>query len=103
MLKEPYQWIVDSSGPTQLGLELTWPLSFERDGRQGRVRAKVKKMEEPPVDGPRRLRPRPAPAGPIVQDDDDDDDEDDDYDEQVSSMSEDEEDDISEFTETSYR
>lgn len=98
MLKEPYQWIVDSSGPTQPGLELTWPLSFERRGRQGRVRAKVRQMEESPVDGPRRLRPRAAPAP--VRDDDDDDDEDEDYDHETSSMSEDEEEDVSEFTET---
>lgn len=102
VLKEPYQWIIDSSGPTQPGLELTWPLSFERTGRQGRVRAKVRKLEEPPVDGPRLLRPRPAPAGAPLQNDDDDD-EDDDYDEGMSSTSEEEEEDISEFTETSLR
>ena len=100
MLNEPYQWIVDSSGPTQPGLELTWPLSFERRGRQGRVRAKIRKMEEPPVDGPRRLRPRPA-AVPAQDDDDDDDDED--YDDQISSASEEEEEDNSEFTETLHR
>ncbi|KAH7385430.1 hypothetical protein DE146DRAFT_681005 [Phaeosphaeria sp. MPI-PUGE-AT-0046c] len=104
VLKEPYQWIVDSSGPTQPGLELTWPLSFERNGRQGRVRAKVRKTEEPPVDGPRRLRTRSAPAAPLVQnDEDDDEDEDDDYDDEMSSSSEEEEGDNSEFTETSHR
>jgi hypothetical protein len=46
VLKEPYSWVVDNSGARQAGLELSWRLDFRGDGRQGRVRAKVKKMED---------------------------------------------------------
>lgn len=98
MLKEPFQWILGENEPTQPGLDLTWPLSFERRGRQGRVRAKVRKMEDPPADGPRRLRPRTQSARPPISSDDEDDE---DYDDQgMASMSEDEEEDVSEFVET---
>jgi hypothetical protein len=61
VLKEPYGWIVDNSGVKQPGLELTWTLDFEGRGRQGRVRAKVKRFEEAPTDGRRVLRSRTLP------------------------------------------
>lgn len=46
VLKEPYSWILNNGSTRQTGLELTWTLDFEGRGRQGRVRAKVKKIEE---------------------------------------------------------
>lgn len=98
ILKAPYTWIVDSSGTTQRGLELTWTLNFTDRGRQGRVRAKVKKLEEA---GGRRLRtrtvPPPAPNNDGVDEDDED------YEVVDDDLSEDEEEDISEFVETPRR
>ena len=106
MLKEPYGWIVDNSGTKQSGLELTWTLSFEGIGRQGRARAKVKKFEEPMTDRERRLRSRLPSANPPTVDDeeeeDDDDYEEDDSDEDESS-SEGEEEEVSEFVDTPRR
>jgi hypothetical protein len=98
ILKPPYTWIVDNSGTTQRGLELTWTLNFTDRGRQGRVRAKVKKLEE--GEG-RRLRTRVLPAPAL--DDDDDEEEDEDYETVDDNLSEDEEEDISEFVETPRR
>ncbi|KAF1912982.1 hypothetical protein BDU57DRAFT_503673 [Ampelomyces quisqualis] len=110
VLKDPYSWVVDNSGAKQPGLELTWTLDFEGRGRQGRVRAKVRKIEEVPVavDGPRALRSRVLPAPPQPIDDHDDDEEDDnDYNEDeaedIESLSESEEEEVSEFLETPPR
>jgi hypothetical protein len=115
VLKESHSWIVDNSGLRQSGLELTWILDFEGRGRQGRVRAKVKKMEQhaaevvaPDVgEGRRTRRTRQTGAVPStvpVLDDDDDEEDDDNYAEadDNSEASEDEED-ISEYIETPRR
>ena len=105
MLKEPYSWIVDNSGARQSGLELTWTLDFEGRGRQGRVRAKVKKIEAMPITAERTLRSRPPPANPPA--DDEDDEEDDDYEDDnggdASSSDSEEEEEVSEFVETPRR
>jgi hypothetical protein len=110
VLKEPYSWVLDNTGTRQAGLELTWTLSFEGDGRQGRVRAKVKKMvETPPADGRRVLRSgRSAASAPLAVDDpDDEEEEDEDYDEdeldEDESSSEEEEEEVSEFLATPQR
>lgn len=109
VLKEPYSWVVGNSGMRQAGLELTWTLSFEGRGRQGRVRAKVKKFEEaPPVHGPRVLRSGRLPSNAQAMNvDDEDDEEDDDYDhdemDEDESSSEEEEEEVSEFLETPQR
>jgi transcription initiation factor IIF auxiliary subunit len=50
VLKEPYNWVIDNAGSRQPGLELTWTLDFEGRGRQGRVKAKVQKMEQPAME-----------------------------------------------------
>ncbi|KAL1648266.1 hypothetical protein SLS61_006956 [Didymella pomorum] len=100
ILKEPYTWIVDNSGETQRSLELTWTLNFTDRGRQGRVRAKVKKLEE---DRARRLRTRAVPASAPDDDDDDAEDDDEDYESIDEDLSEDEEEDMSEFVETPRR
>ncbi|EFQ96148.1 hypothetical protein CFE70_003757 [Pyrenophora teres f. teres 0-1] len=104
VLKPPYCWMVGNTA--QEGLDLTWLLDFDGSGKQGRVRAKVRKLEEAveaveAEQGGRRLRPRQARsnAPPIQEDDyemdeeessdDDDDDEDDDqYDRRLSEYSE---------------
>jgi hypothetical protein len=103
ILKAPYTWIVGSSGTRQRGLELTWTLDFEGRGRQGRVKARVKKLE---VEG-RTLRNRSVPTRERVNhngngshDEDDDDYEENDEDE---NQSQDEEEDISEFMDTPRR
>jgi hypothetical protein len=107
VLKEPYSWVLDNTGTRQAGLELTWTLSFEGDGRQGRVRAKVKKMQEtPPADARRILRSGRAATSAPAANDDVDHEEDEDYDgdeldEDESSSEEDEE--VSEFLETPHR
>jgi len=99
ILKAPYTWVPSASGTRQRGLELTWTLDFTGDGRQGRVKAKVKRLEE---DGGRRLRTRSVPAA--ASNDDDDEEEDEDYEgEDSEDQSEDEEEDISEFIEASRR
>lgn len=100
ILKAPYTWIVDNSGETQRGLELTWTLNFTDRGRQGRIRAKVKKLVE---EGGRRLRTRAVPAPALGDDDDDGEDGDEDYESIDEYLSEDEEEDISEFVETPRR
>jgi hypothetical protein len=78
ILKEPYSWVVDGRGTRQAGLQLTWTLDFNGNGRQGRVRGKVKKYEAPPtVVGGRVLRPRRAAANvaaQIYQEDEDEED-----------------------------
>jgi hypothetical protein len=68
---------VDTVGTRKPGLELSWTLNFERGGKQGRVRAKVKKLEPElgPEHGGRRLRARPPPVNRASRDDEDDDDE----------------------------
>lgn len=108
MLKEPYSWVVNDSGFKQAGLELSWALNFEGGGRQGRVRAKVKKFCEdaPPADGPRVLRSgRTATNAPVRIDDNEDDDTDYDYGEsdEDETSSEEEEEEISEFLDTPQR
>jgi hypothetical protein len=45
VLKEPYKWIVGTAGSRPSGLELTWTLDFTGSGRQGRVRAHVRRTE----------------------------------------------------------
>jgi hypothetical protein len=57
VLKEPYGWVKDGVGIRSQGLMLDWTLSFEGRGQQGRVRAKVKKVEVAVAEG-RALRPR---------------------------------------------
>lgn len=74
VLKEPYQWVVDNAGTRQSGLELTWTLDFEGRGRQGRVRAKVKKVEEQLGRGARRGAS--VINGPDLPDEDDEEDDD---------------------------
>lgn len=107
MLKEPYNWVVDNSGTKQPGLELTWTLDFNGRGRQGRVRAKVRKTEEPMTDRERRLRTRvvPAPPPPATVNEPDDEEEEEDYeDEDDDDMSSDDEDEEpSEFIDTPRR
>lgn len=51
VLKEPYGWVKDGGERRHEGLELTWTLDFEGRGRQGRVRAKVRKVEETAGEG----------------------------------------------------
>lgn len=108
VLKEPYSWVLDNSGTRQAGLELTWMLSFEGRGRQGRVRARVKELEvAPPADGRRVLRSgRAATTVPAANDDEDDEEDDDDYDEDEmddDESSEEEEEEVSEFLATPQR
>jgi hypothetical protein len=103
VLKEPYSWVTNNSGTRQAGLELTWTLSFEEGGRQGRVRRKVRKLETVlPTEGPRVLRSGRLPAAaPARVDDDEDDEEDDDYDDDEmdadGTSTEEEEEEVSEF------
>jgi hypothetical protein len=110
VLKEPYGWIVDNSGVKQPGLELTWTLDFEGRGRQGRVRAKVKRFEEAPTDGRRVLRSRtlPLPNSSATdrqlneeEDEDDDDYAEDEIDEDESLLESEEE--VSEFIDAPRR
>ncbi|KAJ8117005.1 hypothetical protein OPT61_g1695 [Boeremia exigua] len=103
ILKAPYTWISSNSGARKPGLELSWTLDFTGDGRQGTVRARVKRIEE---GAGRRLRTRSVPH--IVSrdhDDEDDDDNDERYEDgnESETPSEDEEEDISEFAETRGR
>ncbi|EAT87075.2 hypothetical protein SNOG_06011 [Parastagonospora nodorum SN15] len=103
VLKEPYSWVVNDSGSRQAGLELSWALNFEGGGRQGRVRAKVKKFHEdtPPANGRRVLRSgRMATNAPVRVDDDEDDDADYDDDESDEDETSSEEEEISEFLDT---
>ncbi|KAH8723654.1 hypothetical protein GQ44DRAFT_740883 [Phaeosphaeriaceae sp. PMI808] len=96
VLKEPYKWIVDNGGARQSGLDLTWTLDFEGRGRQGRVRAKVKKFEMVSARELRALRSRTVPIPPVVDEDDDDD-------EGESSSDNEEEDEVSEYMEGTHR
>ncbi|KAF2629047.1 hypothetical protein BU25DRAFT_490168 [Macroventuria anomochaeta] len=98
IFKAPYIWVVGNSGTRQRGLELTWTLDFEDRGRQGRVRAKVKKLKE---EGGLRLRTRPVPT--VTSNDDDDDEEDYESNDENENLSEDEEEDTSVFVETPGR
>lgn len=102
ILKAPYTWVVGNSGTRQQGLELTWTLDFEGRGRQGRVRAKVKKLEE---EDSRVLRTRVAPTTARTNNNDDEEGDDDDYEENGDSedQSQDEEEEISEFVNTPRR
>ncbi|KAF2821169.1 hypothetical protein CC86DRAFT_374031 [Ophiobolus disseminans] len=106
VLKETHGWVVNNTGMKQSSLDLTWTLDFEGRGRQGRVRAKVKKFEEPLTDRERRLRSRALPvSAPTISDEDDE--EDDDYNvedvDESSSDGENEEEEFSEFIETPRR
>ncbi|PZC90909.1 YEATS multi-domain protein [Pyrenophora tritici-repentis] len=58
VLKSPYCWLVGDTA--QEGLDLTWLLDFDGSGKQGRVRAKVRRVEEAveAEPGGRRLRLR---------------------------------------------
>lgn len=80
-MKEPYSWIIDNAGTRQQGLELSWELDFEGRGRQGRVRAKVKKFVDDEINQTgRRLRTRQVPARhPEMDDEDEEEEEDGDY------------------------
>ena len=100
ILKAPYTWVIDNSGTRQRGLQLNWTLDFTDRGRQGRVRAKVKKLEE---EGGRLLRTRPVPVTAPNDDDDEEEDEDYEEDDDNEDESEDEEEDISEFVEIPRR
>ena len=109
-MKEPYSWIIDNAGTRQQGLELSWELDFEGRGRQGRVRAKVKKFVDDEVNQTgRRLRTRQVPARHPEMDDEEQEKEDDDYeapaDEDNESASDDYMDDEgdSEYVESSRR
>jgi transcription initiation factor IIF auxiliary subunit len=50
ILKEPYSWVQDNTNERRHMLKLDWMLSFEGSGQQGRVRAKVKKIEDDLMD-----------------------------------------------------
>ncbi|KAH7071954.1 hypothetical protein BKA63DRAFT_376533, partial [Paraphoma chrysanthemicola] len=102
ILKEPYKWIVENGRATQRGLELTWLLDFEGRGRQGRVKGRVKKIEEDVLATERATRSSPV-RWPHMDDNDDEDDEDDeDYTENndLESASDMEEEDVSEYVNT---
>ncbi|KAI4694084.1 uncharacterized protein J4E92_006003 [Alternaria infectoria] len=110
VLKQPYNWIMDNAGTRQQALELEWPLNFEREGRQGRVRAKVNRLDAAANSTGRVLRSRhPLPSAPVPDDDDDelDDDyeatQDEDEDDDESSSDEDFEEAASEYVEPSRR
>lgn len=106
MLKAPYSWIVDNAGTRKQGLELTWTLDFEGRGRQGRVRAKVKKFEAETNNTGRTLRSRHVPPANEPRVDEDEDEADDDYDAldyDEDSSEEDSDEGDSEFIEPSRR
>lgn len=116
VLKEPYSWVTGEGDERQPKLELSWQLTFEGRGRQGRVRAKVRKVEEEvSARATRSSRGRSAQAAvpdhsptrwPHMDEDDEDDEDDVDYaednDEDDESSSSEEED-ASEFLETPRR
>jgi hypothetical protein len=105
VLKETHTWVRNNAS-SQSDLELTWTLDFNGTGRQGRVKAKVKKVENLLTERGRRLQARsqpvPAPSMDDEEDEDDDDYEEDDDDED-EMMSESEEEEVSEFVETPRR
>lgn len=83
VLKEPYSWVVGGENGRQRDLALDWELDFEGRGRQGRVRAKVRKMEgEEGTLGERetRARARTSPVNWPHMDPDEGEDNDDDDD-----------------------
>jgi hypothetical protein len=98
---------MDNAGTRQQALELEWELDFEGRGRQGRVRAKVNKLDVEANQTGRTLRARRPPA--TVPDPDDDDDEldddfeDDEDDDDESSSDEEFEEGTSEYVEPSRR
>lgn len=99
MLHEPYSWIVDNAGTRQSSLELSWTLDFEGRGRQGRVRAKVKKFES--AAGTSGALQSIANGRDLDEDDEDDEDyEAGDAEGESSSDDDDEEEDVSEYVET---
>jgi len=103
VLKEPYSWIVDHYGRKHSGLELDWTLDFEGRGRQGRVRAKVKRMDGNVVGRASRAG-RSLANGPDLNDDDDEGD--DDYeaiDEDEESSDEEDDEEHSEYIDTPRR
>lgn len=104
ILKAPYIWVPSNSGARQRSLELTWTLDFTGDGRQGRVKARVKRLEE--YSG-RSLRPRSLPGTVSHNRDNEDEDDDEDYedgdDADDGNSSEDAEDDFSELMGTPRR
>lgn len=108
VLKAPYTWVVDNAGTRQPGLELTWTLDFDGRGRQGQVRARVRKMGMESEES----RPRQSVTaghslanGPDLADEDEE--EDDDYesndDDETWSSDEDEDDALSDETGTPRR
>jgi hypothetical protein len=109
VLKQPYNWIIDNAGTRQQALELEWTLDFEGRGRQGRVRAKVNKLDTEANDTGRTLRARrPPPSAPVPDDEDDEEDEDyeaagDEEEDDESSSDEDFEEGASEYVEPSRR
>lgn len=110
MLKQPYNWIIDNSGTRQQALELEWTLDFEGEGRQGRVRAKVNRLDAGSNHAGRTLRSRrPPPSAPVPDDEDDELDDDyeaaaeEDEDDDESSSDEDFEEGASEYVEPSRR
>ncbi|KAF2127678.1 hypothetical protein P153DRAFT_320077 [Dothidotthia symphoricarpi CBS 119687] len=80
VLKEPYGWVVDDNTPRQPNLELTWTLDFEGRGRQGRVRAMVKKVESERTIVDHEARPRRTQTNRQHQDDEGDEEDEDDGD-----------------------
>jgi hypothetical protein len=109
VLQESHTWVSNNSGARQSDLELAWTLDFNGDGRQGRVRAKVKKLGEVLTDRERRMRARQQPvvmAAPRMEDEEDEDDDDyegHDDDEDMTSSESDEAEEISEVIETPRR
>lgn len=53
VLKEPYRWVVEGNNDVELSneMKLNWMLSFTGRGKQGRIRAKVRKVESTDVSG----------------------------------------------------
>ncbi|OAL47510.1 hypothetical protein IQ07DRAFT_119102 [Pyrenochaeta sp. DS3sAY3a] len=99
VLHEPYSWVVDSAGTRRSSLELSWTLDFEGRGRQGRVRAKVKKFESADA-SPGTLQS--IVDSPDLDEDDEDDEDYDSFDTESSTDDEDDEADISEYIETQH-
>ncbi|CAO2653770.1 Nn.00g031810.m01.CDS01 [Neocucurbitaria sp. VM-36] len=101
ILKEPYSWVIDDASTRQPGLLLPWTLDFEGRARQGRVRARVKRIEAIPTD----MAAQSLANGPDLEDEDDE--EDDDYeageDGETSSDDEDDDEDASEYVGTPSR
>lgn len=99
ILKQPYGWVIDNIGTTQSGLELDWTLSFEGRGRQGRMRAKVKKADTTSA-GSIPGAGQSLANGPDLDDDDEDDDDDYEGIDEESSSDDSEEEEVSEYIDT---